>query len=884
MVQLYLFLFFFQFLIEFFYVFCYNGAWIINNYENIMINNNFSEGYKQILIETERKIKELWFKQLKELDIFIEILNSSKWTLKELFSIYGVNEKLVLEIISKTWFSKLIEDRKWVYSGMDRDLKETLLSSIKIANSFNKDKATLEDFLLAILKKGTWLTWILDFIGINSIDIENHVVDFIKNNSSDWIIDRWTSIDSDLDKIMGALEDSMDDSKKIFGGWMPEPWMWPDKQSSSSNTPALDFFSTNLTEEALNGQIDKVIGRDEEIDRLIAILNRKTKNNPVLVWEPWVGKTAVVEGLAKKIAAWEVPLPMRDKKILALDMSNLVAWTKYRWEFEARIKQIIEEASKAENEVILFIDEIHTIIWAWWTEGTLDASNILKPAMGRWKICVIGATTLNEYQKHIEKDSALERRFQQIILDEPSLEVSKEIISGLKESFEDYHNLIITDESVEEAISLSSRYITDRNLPDKAIDLIDEACSIKSMKYNVNEEEIKAVREKIEKLNSKIEDAVIRQKYKQATEFKREQKDLETSIIEMKKKFNIPKEKRFKVTPFDIQKVLSMSTWIQASELSKSDLSKLKSLPKALKKSIIGQDEAVDSIVNSIVRSKAWISNPNKPTWSFLFLWPTGVWKTELVKVLAKEFYWNKKDLIKVDMSEYNDKTAVSKLIWANAGYVGYEEWGQLTEKVRKNPYSIVLFDEIEKADFEVYNLLLQILDEGQLTDSKWRKVNFRNTIIIMTSNIGQEEFNEKASQIGFEITEKEEEKVMEDYSEQKAKVKEVLKEYFSPEFLNRIDKTIVFNPLDKKDIKKIVSLALNDLKERVANKWIEFNVTPSVINHISKEVYNPEYGAREVRRYIQDNLEDELASILIYNTKCDKIDLKVKANEFIFE
>lgn len=847
-----------------------------------MINKNFSEMYKEVLIESEIKIKELWFKETKEIDVFIEILNSSKWTIKELFSIYGINEKLVLEILSKTGFSKLIENRKWAYIWMEQPLKDSLLWSVKIANSLWKEKASLEDFLIILLRKWTWLTSILDFIGINSNDLENHILDFVKNNSIDWIIDKDDGLDNELDKMMWILGEKMDEAGKIFW-WVSQMNSWNEKMQWNSNTPALDFFSTNLVEEAKEWKIEKVIGRDIEIERLIAILNRKTKNNPVLVWEPWVGKTAVVEWLAKKILSGDVPVSMRDKKILALDMSNLVAGTKYRWEFESRIKQIIEEASAAENEVILFIDEIHTIIWAGWSEWSLDASNILKPAMGRWKICVIWATTLNEYQKHIEKDSALDRRFQQIVLDEPTEETSIEIISGLKESFEEYHNLIITQEAVEEAVALSSRYITDKNLPDKAIDLIDEACSLKSMKYNINEDEIQKIKEKVEALNRKIEDSVIKQKYKQATDFKKEQKELEKNIVEMKRKFNIPKEKRFKVIPFDIQKVLSISTWIQTSELSKNDLSKLKWLPKKIKSQIIGQDDAVDSIIKSIMRNKAWISNPNKPIWTFLFLWPTWVWKTELVKVLAKEFYGNKKDLIKIDMSEYNDKTAVSKLIWANAGYVGYEEWGQLTEKVRKNPYSIILFDEIEKADFEIYNVLLQILDEGQLTDSKGRKVNFRNTTIIMTSNIGQEEFNEKAAQIWFMTSEKEESKAMIDYTEKKEKIKETLKEYFTPEFLNRIDKTIVFNPLDKGNIKKIVLLCVEDLISRVNKKWVEIEISNPVLNHISKKVFNPEYGAREVKRYIQDFLEDEIASILIYNPKCVKIELSLKKWEIIF-
>ncbi|USN58546.1 MAG: ATP-dependent Clp protease ATP-binding subunit [Candidatus Peribacteria bacterium] len=654
----------------------------------------------------------------------------------------------------------------------------------------------------------------------------------------------------------------------------------PEKgKKQESTTPALDFFSTDLTQEAREGKLEKVIGRETEIERLIAILNRKTKNNPALVGEPGVGKTAIVEGLAQRIVAGTVPFTMREKRILSLDMSSLVAGTKYRGEFESRIKQVIEEASKVENEIILFIDEIHTIIGAGSGEGTLDASNILKPAMGRGKIRVIGATTQNEYQKYIEKDSALERRFQKIEAREPNKEIASEIIHGLKSMFEEYHNLNISEEAVDEAVNLSIRYITDRYLPDKAIDLIDEACSLKSMSYDFNEKEIKKLREKIASIQKNIESAVISQQYKKASKFKEEQAKIEAQISDIKKKFSIPKAKRLNVQAEDIQHVLSISTGIPVKNLSRNELERLKKLPKALKTHIIGQDEAIEGIVKSIMRSKAGIGNERRPLGSFLFLGPTGVGKTELVKVLAEQFYDDKDALIKIDMSEYSDKTSANKLIGASAGYVGYDEGGLLTEKVRKKPYSIILFDEIEKGDFEVYNILLQILEDGEVTDNKGRKINFRNTIIIMTSNIGQEEFTQKANQIGFDVSEKKEASAMEDFEKTKGHIIEHLSDYFSPEFINRIDKIVVFNPLDKTKIRKIVQLQLEELSTRLRSKGIELNSSSSVLTYITKQVYNPLYGAREVRRYLTDQIEDKIAEKIIAGSIKGAIELAVEKN-----
>lgn len=857
-----------------------------------MSYNNFSDWYKKSLINAENNAKEIWLKELSIEDIFIEIIKNSTWGIKEIFNLYWINEKLTIEIINKWVFNENLEKRKGVYSWMSTRLKNVILWSAKIAATYSKQKASIEDFLLSMLSNDSWLNSFLDYIGITPSDIEKNIIELNKMWAIDWNkenkneenisdIDIQKEEDS-INKLLWAL------TQNLLNNDPGTPFDHNKEQKSNKNsestTPALDFFSTDLTKEANEKKLDKIIGRDIEVERLIAILNRKTKNNPVLIWEPWVGKTAIAEGLALRISEWNVPFSMKDKKILSLDMSSLVAWTKYRWEFESRIKQVIDEASKVENEIILFIDEIHTIIWAWGWEWSLDASNILKPAMWRWKIRIIGATTFNEYKKHIEKDSALERRFQQIIVNEPNKKTTKLILNWIKESFEDYHNLNITDSAIEEAVELSTRYITDRYLPDKAIDLIDEACSIKSMKYNFDETETKKLKEKIAKNNKNIEQAVIAQQYKKAYKLKETQADLEKQIQELKQKFQVPKNKRMDISEVDVQKILSISTWIPVSNLSKNETQKLKELSKSIKNEIVGQDEAISAIIKSVMRSKAWIWNPNRPLWSFLFLWPTWVWKTELVKVLAKHFYEDKDALIKIDMSEFSDKTSVNKLIGSNAWYVWYEEGWMLTEKVRKKPYSVILFDEIEKWDFEVYNLLLQILEDWVLTDNKWKKINFKNTIIIMTSNIWQEEFTKKAASIWFNIKEKEETKIINDYNKAAETIKTNLSDYFSPEFINRIDKIIVFKPLDKNQIKKIVILWLKDLEERLEKKGYKIQYDTKIINFITKTVYNPDYGAREVRRYLIDNIEDLIAEKIINSRNISNFILTIEKEKIIIK
>lgn len=848
-----------------------------------MIYNNFSDLYKKVLINAENNAKQNWYKELLEQDVFLEIVKDAQNWIKEMFQIFWINETLVKELFSKKDVFPELNDRKWVYSWMNNNLKNTILLSVKIAVSFQKPKASIEDFLLALIENKWWMIFFYDFIGINPEDIKKHLSEMNKAWFIDWVSNITNESRDSLTKILKNLRENFfwQLNQEDYEDITPfDQNKWNIKKQDSK-TPALDFFSVDLTKEAREKKLDNVIWRDEEVQRLLSILNRKTKNNPVLVWEPWVWKTAIVELLAQKIVAWDVPFTMRDKRILSLDISSIVAWTKYRWEFEARIKQIIDEASKVENEIILFIDEIHTIIWAWWAEWSLDASNILKPAMWRWKIRVIWATTLNEYQKYIEKDSALERRFQKIQVQEPSREDAIEIIKWLRETFEEYHNLIITDDAIKSSVDLSIRYITDRFLPDKAIDLIDEACSLKSMSYAWNDSKIREIKEKIASLQKEIDNCVISQQYEKANIKKDKLKTLEKQIQDLKKKFSIPREKRLKISKEDIQKVLSISTKIPVSDLKEDDLERLKELPKKLKKQIIDQDEAIDALCNAITRSQVWISNPNRPLWSFLFMWPTWVGKTETVKVLAREFYWSEQNLIRIDMSEYADKTWISKLIWANAWYVWYEEWWLLTEKVRKNPYSIVLFDEIEKWDFDVFNLLLQILDEWIITDNKWRKINFKNTIIIMTSNIWQEEFNREANKIWFDTSEKEIKNIKKDYEKIKENIKSSLNENFPPEFINRIDKIIVFTPLDQKAIKKIVNLHLTNLQKRLKElKNIDLFFDNKVINFISKKVYNPEFWAREINRFIIDNIEDLIAKDLISKKISDKITLSIDKNK----
>lgn len=639
-------------------------------------------------------------------------------------------------------------------------------------------------------------------------------------------------------------------------------------QPGKSKTPALDVFATDLTSDKMQKSIDPVIGRGREIERLIHILARRTKNNPVLIGDPGVGKTAIVEGLAKKILQGEVPDTLLNKKILRLDLSLVVAGTTYRGEFEARFKQILEEIKQDAN-IILFIDELHTIIGTGSAAGSMDAANILKPALSKGEIRVIGATTLDEYRKHIESDAALERRFQAIIIEEATPEETKEVLRGIKENYEKYHHVHITDEAIEAAVVLSSRYLQEKFLPDKAIDLVDEAASKIKVRQKSDglAKEIRQTDQEIEKIRQKKHEAVNKEKFEEALNIKAHENALMERVAALKEKKS-QQSKKFigKITKKDIAEVVSQITQIPLQDLVVGEKERLINLEKLLAEKIIGQDEALKSIADFIRRSRVGLANPNRPIGSFIFLGPSGVGKTETAKVLAKTVFEDEHALIRIDMSEFAESFNISKLIGAPAGYVGYKEGSKLTEPVRRKPYSVVLFDEIEKAHPEVFNLLLQVLEDGHLTDAVGKKVNFKNTIVIMTSNVGLQNLN-KGAIIGFEAkTPQDKKEASRKYNEIKEQVTKELEKKFRPEFLNRIDKIIVFKPLELDSIEKIVELEIKELTNKLASQNIKLIIDKQTVKHIAKISYKPEQGARAVRRTVQELIENPLAQGMLEN------------------
>lgn len=623
-------------------------------------------------------------------------------------------------------------------------------------------------------------------------------------------------------------------------------------------TPTLDSLAKDLTQSVREGKIDPVIGREEEITQIIQTLSRRTKNNPVLIGEPGVGKTAVAEGLAHQIIASEVPELLLNKRVMTLDMGTVVAGTKYRGEFEDRLKKVMDEIRQAGN-VILFIDELHTLIGAGGAEGAIDASNILKPALSRGEIQVVGATTFDEYRKYIEKDAALERRFQPVVVEEPTVDETKEILEGLRDRYEAHHRVIITDKAISAAAELSSRYVADRFLPDKAIDLIDEAGSKVRLKtYNVPEE-LKKLEEKLAESKKEKDSAVLSQEFEKAAALRDTERRLQLEVEEMKKSWKERQEQeKAKVTEEDIASIVSTWTGIPVVKLTKSESDRLLNLEEILHDRITGQEQAVRAVSKAIRRARAGLKDPARPIGSFVFLGPTGVGKTELARALAEVMFADEDAMVRIDMSEYMEKHATSRLVGAPPGYVGHDEGGQLTEQVRQKPYSVILLDEIEKAHPEVFNILLQVLEDGRLTDSKGRLVDFRNTVIIMTSNVGASELKRNAS-LGFALDHADKE-----HEAMEEKVKEALKRTFRPEFLNRIDETIVFHSLEEKHMKSIVKLMIQDLQTRLKNQGIEFTITDGAIDKIAEEGFDPEYGARPLRRSIQQNVEDLLSEELL--------------------
>jgi len=749
--------------------------------------------------------------------------------------------------------------------GISEDLKQALERAILAAKNYNHFYIGSEHLLFGIISNPDFRAYQL----IQNIDINPERI---------------------LKQLDGIFKSSPQNNKEmtdIEEGVTPmgreNNVRFSEKNFREKNS-MLALYAVNLTELAEKGKLDPVIGREREIERIIHILSRRTKNNPVLIGDPGVGKTAIVEGLASRIIKGEVPVKLKNKKIFSLDLGSMIAGTKFRGEFEERLKKLIQELEKDSN-IILFIDEIHTVVGAGAAEGSMDAGNMLKPALSRGKITCIGATTVEEYRKYIEKDAAFERRFQPIIIEEPTLEDTIKILKGIAENYENFHQVTITSHAIEAAARLSHRYISDRYLPDKAIDLLDEACSAVVIKGKVGEnKELKSLEKKLEETIKGKNKAINDQAYEIAASLRDQEIFLKEEIERIKNtKEEIPKARRKKVTKEDIAQVISNWTGIPVTKLIESNKEKFAKLEEILSKRIVGQSEAISAIAQAIRRSRAGIGNPKRPIGSFIFLGPTGVGKTELTKVLAEEIYESDSALIKIDMSEFMEKHNVSRLIGAPPGYVGYEESGKLTEAVRKRPYSVILFDEIEKAHPEVFNILLQILEDGYLTDAKGRKIDFRNTIIIMTSNLGMNELSRAAS-LGFQAKNEVLKTQKEEYERMKEKVLEQTKKKFNPEFLNRIDKIIVFRALDSNDIRKIVDINIRELVLRIQKeKNINLEISKKLKEWIAKNGFDPCYGARPIRRIIENEIENKLAEEIIkgkisegYTVKADLKNKKV--------
>ncbi len=709
----------------------------------------------------------------------------------------------------------------------------------------------------------------------NSLVGTEHILMGILSEGDNYAVRFLSALSVDLNEISSEITEK--------AGETPKHKSKADKQreKGKTKTPMLEKYGYDLTEAAAEGKIDKVIGRNEEIERVIQILCRRTKNNPCLIGEPGVGKTAIAEGLALKLANGELPDILNGKRLISLNLTGMVAGTKYRGDFEERIKAVIDEAT-LNSDVILFIDEIHTIVGAGSAEGATDAANILKPALARGELQLIGATTLSEYRKNIEKDAALERRFQPVTVNEPSEEDAILILKGIRDKYEAHHGVKIDDKAIEAAVRLSARYITDRFLPDKAIDLIDEAGSRLKIKSTETTEDEKALLLQIEEIKEQKDKAIDEQDYEKAANLRDKEKEKLQKLSELKEAKRGGKEESIgTVTEEEIAIIISGWTGVPVVELTKEESERLLLMESVLHKRLIGQDEAVTAVSKAIRRGRAGLKDPKRPIGSFIFLGPTGVGKTELCKALAEAVFGSENAIIRLDMSEYMEKHTASKLIGSPPGYVGFEEGGQLTEKVRRNPYSVVLFDEIEKAHPDIFNMLLQILDDGILTDSQGRQVNFKNTLIIMTSNIGARLITDKKTSLGFA-----EENSDMDESRVKNQVLEALKKEFRPEFLNRLDDIIVFKKLREDEILKIAENMLNGLKERMAALNIEITFDESVAKAVAKVGFDPVYGARPLRRAISSNVEDMLSEKLLDKTieKGDKITLFYRNEKYEIE
>ncbi|MGN1032218.1 MAG: ATP-dependent Clp protease ATP-binding subunit [Intestinibacter sp.] len=812
-----------------------------------MYFNRFTQGARDSIDLSKNYAKSLGHKVVGTEHLIAGLLKEQNGIAARTLKKLGVNEN--------TFESKLIEiegkkDQVEEDIPLSPRAKQILEKAAVFANKLNTSYIETEHILLAIAQEGEGLgIQLLSNLGVDQRDLVESIM-----------------------KMMGVENYSMEPAKQNDMN-----------REESSTSKLLEKYGVNLTEEAKKGKLDPVICRKKEIQRVIQILSRRTKNNPVLIGDPGVGKTSVAEGLAINISEGKVPDTLKDKSLYTLDIGSLLAGAKYRGEFEERIKQVIDEVKRKEN-IVLFIDELHTIVGAGSTgEGSIDASNILKPVLARGEMQIIGATTIDEYRKHIEKDAALERRFQPVLVEEPTKESAIKILEILRDKYEAHHKVKITDEAIEAAVELSVRYITDRFLPDKAIDLIDEAGSKVRLKENIPPEEIKELEDKIEIINREKEEAVRCQNFEKAARVRDEQRRLKEELNEAKEKWDSSTNVNDTVNAEVIADIVSMWTGIPVNKIVEEEAEKLLNMENILHKRVIGQEEAIKSISTAIRRSRAGIKDPSKPIGSFLFLGPTGVGKTELSKALAEAQFGDENQIIRIDMSEYMEKHAVSRLIGSPPGYVGYDEGGQLTEQVRKKPYSVILFDEIEKAHPDVFNILLQILDDGRLTDSKGRTVDFKNCIIILTSNVGATTIK-KQKRLGFGVVD-EKEAERDEYEKMKEAIMVELKKQFRPEFLNRIDDIIVFHSLTKENISSIVVLMCKQLIDRLKDLEIDLEMEQDAIDLISKDGIDLEYGARPLKRSIQNNLENELSELILQRTikAGDTVVASAKDNKMVF-
>lgn len=794
-----------------------------------MLFSNFTEKARIAISEAHDAACELGHKYIGSEHIAVGLIREGSGVAAKILESSGISEDQLMDKITEATGSNEPIDKETELPLTPRTKRIIQLSAIE-ARDMGHSYIGTEHLLMAILRDGECVGLrVLLALGLNP----NHV----------------------YNEIIGALK---------AGVTEPSPsgqYSGLRKRRGKSSTPTLDEYGRDLTELARENKFDPVIGRSKEIDRVTQILSRRTKNNPCLIGEPGVGKTAVAEGLAQRIASGDVPELLKEKRLVAMDISSMVAGAKYRGEFEERLKKVIDEVTQA-SDVILFVDELHTIVGAGNAEGSMDASNIMKPFLARGQLQLIGATTLKEYKKYIEKDAALERRFQPVTVGEPTVDETIEILRGIRDKYEAHHRVTITDEALTAAAKLSARYITDRFLPDKAIDLIDEAASKKQLGAQTAPPALKEKEQALEKLSSEREEAVNAQDYEKAAKLRDEEKKLQAEAEELKKEWKgSGTSSSLEVTDDDIAAILSDWTNIPAAKLKEEDMERLRRLEETLHERVIGQNEAVSAVARAVKRGRAGLKDPKRPIGSFLFLGPTGVGKTELTKALSEALFGSENSLIRVDMSEYMEKHAVSKFIGSPPGYVGFEDGGQLTEKIRKNPYSVILFDEVEKAHPDVFNIMLQILDDGILTDAQGRRVDFKNTVIIMTSNLGAAEIlGTGTSKLGFansSETKSERESI-------KEKVMAEVKRAFKPEFLNRIDEIIVFDRLSKDEIKEITGLMLTSLKKRLADNEITVEFTDAAIEKLAEVGFDKLYGARPLRRAIQSKIEDMLSEKII--------------------